>query len=194
MKLISLISVGLIPFSLAAPPLIPTDCVNSSSDVKRNRSLNRIAITTTMNTGVGTGIPGIKPPIALMMELSTVGVAPPLIQYAMDRPHVYRIRVAIIGCILKIATRLPLNDPKIIATMQENANASSTVPTEIDDPAFSTFTNTLPAIAAAAPTLISCPPQAAVTIVMPMARITSSLAPLMIVMILPDRTALPSLL
>jgi hypothetical protein len=35
-----------------------------------------------MRTGVGIGIPGINPPIALMIGLSTVGVAPPLIQYA----------------------------------------------------------------------------------------------------------------
>ena len=34
----------------------------------------------TIRIGVGIGMPGIKLPIALMMELETVGVAPPLIQ------------------------------------------------------------------------------------------------------------------
>ena len=84
----SFMNVALIPFNLAALPFIPTDCVSSSSDVNLNRSLKTIAIATTIRTGVGTGIPGIKLPIADMMGLATVGVAPPFIQYAMDLPHV----------------------------------------------------------------------------------------------------------
>ena len=43
------------------------------------------------------GIPGIKPPSAPSSELSTLGVAPPFIQYAIGRPAVNRIRDAIIG-------------------------------------------------------------------------------------------------
>ena len=76
----SLIKVELIPLSRAALPLIPTDCVKSSKDVKWNTSLNMIATIITMITGVGIGIPGIKLPIALIIELETVGVAPPFIQ------------------------------------------------------------------------------------------------------------------
>ena len=193
-KLSSLINVVLIPFSFAALSLIPTACVISRRDVNRKTSAKMIAMMITISTGVGIGTPGMKPPHAEMMGLSTVGVAPPLIQYAIDRPQVYRINVAIMGCILNIATRDPLNAPKIIATTHAARKARTTVPPPISEADFSIFTNTLPAIAAAAPTLISCPPQAAVTRVIPIARIASSLAPLMMVIRFPERTAFPSIL
>ena len=76
----SLMNVALIPFNLAALPLIPTDWVRSSSEVNLTTSLNTIAMVTTIRTGVGMGIPGIKLPIAEMMGLEIVGVAPPFIQ------------------------------------------------------------------------------------------------------------------
>ena len=80
--------VELIPFSLAALPLMPTDCVSSSREVNLKSSLNTIAMAITMSTGVGTGIPGMKLPMADMIGELKVGVAPPLIQYAMDLPQV----------------------------------------------------------------------------------------------------------
>ena len=80
MKESSLIHVALIPFSFAALSLIPTACVNSRREVNLNSRPKMIAIMITINTGVGIGIPGIKLPHALMMGLSTDGVAPPLIQ------------------------------------------------------------------------------------------------------------------
>ena len=83
-----MIPVALMPFSLAALPLMPTDCVNSSREVKWNTSRKMTAVVATMMTGVGIGMPGMKLPIAVMIGLPTVGVAPPLIQYAMERPHV----------------------------------------------------------------------------------------------------------
>ena len=52
---------------------------------------------------------------------------------------------------------------------------------------------TLPAIAMVAPTLMSCPPEEAVTSVMPMARMTSSEALSSTEMILPLSTGLPKL-
>ena len=52
---------------------------------------------------------------------------------------------------------------------------------------------TLPAMAMAAPTEMSCPPEEAVTRVMPMARITSSEALSRTEMILPLSTGLPRL-
>ena len=52
---------------------------------------------------------------------------------------------------------------------------------------------TEPATAMVAPTEISCPPEAAVTRVIPMARITSSEALFKMVMRLPERTGSPSL-
>ena len=96
----------------------------------------------------------------------------------MLRPQVKRIRVAIMGWMLKIETRLPLKAPNSMATRQHMTNPPSTVRGEMAPPLFSTLTNTLPAIAASAPTEMSCPPDAAVTSVMPMERMTSSDAPL----------------
>ena len=43
------------------------------------------------------GIHGIKPPTAARSGFEMVGVAPPFIQYAMDRPAENSISVAIIG-------------------------------------------------------------------------------------------------
>ena len=57
----------------------------------------------------------------------------------------------------------------------------------------STRSTTLPAMAMAEPTEISCPPEAAVTSVMPMARMTSSEALSRMVMRLPVRTRSPRL-
>ena len=48
--------------------------------MKRKISPKTIPTRITIRIGVGTGIPGMKLPMALMMGLSTVGVAPPLIQ------------------------------------------------------------------------------------------------------------------
>ena len=57
-----------------------------------------------------------------------------------------------------------------------------------------TLRTTLPATAIVAPTLISCPPEADVTSVMPMASIASSEALSRIVMMLPEITISPALL
>ena len=84
-----------------------------------------------MSTGVGIGTPGIILPIPSIMGLATLGVALPLIQYAIDRPQVNNISVAIIGCILNTATSVPLNAPKIIATTHAKRNAARTSPPEI---------------------------------------------------------------
>ena len=72
---------------------------------------------------VCTGTPGIKLPMALMMGFSIVGVAPPLIQYAILRPQVKRISVAIIGWMPKTETSVPLKEPKTMATAQQARNA-----------------------------------------------------------------------
>ena len=57
----------------------------------------------------------------------------------------------------------------------------------------STRSVTLPAMAMVAPTLMSCPPEAAVTSVMPMARMASSEALSRMVMRLPESTGSPAL-
>ena len=111
----------------------------------------------------------------------------------MLRPQVKRISVAIMGWILKNDTSEPLNAPKAMATAQQARNAPSTV-RMVMSPPLRTFTKTLPAMAARAPTEISCPPEAAVTSVMPMERMTSSDAPLRIEMRLPCSTGSPLLL
>ena len=64
-----------------------------------------------------------------------------------------------------------------MATRQHIAKPPMTVSGEMALPLFRTLTNTLPAIAARAPTEMSCPPEAAVTSVMPIERMTSSDAP-----------------
>ena len=59
---------------------MPTVCIYSLRVVVRKMAAKRILIRITIRMGVGTGIPGIKLPIAVMIGLETVGVAPPLIQ------------------------------------------------------------------------------------------------------------------
>ena len=80
------------------------------------------------------------------------------------------------GWILKYATSTPLNAPKSIATTQAIRKATIMGACKVSGLELvphSTRRITLPAIAMAAPTLISCPPDAAVTSVMPIARIAS---------------------
>ena len=68
------------PFSRAAPSFTPTDSVYSRSVVKRKISARSIPTRITPKMGVGTGIPGMVMPMALMIGLSTWGVALPTIQ------------------------------------------------------------------------------------------------------------------
>ena len=115
----------------------------------------------------------------------------------MERPAVKRIRVATMGCILKYATSVPLNAPKsiaaIAATIKPTIIGACKVSGRVSVPQ-STLSSTLPLMAIAAPTLISCPREAAVTSVMPIASIASS-EPLSIMEIkLPERTGKPALL
>ena len=81
-----------------------------------------------MNTGVGTGIPGMKFPkypnlVSLIEMLSLL-----LIHAAMERPAVNRMSVATIGWILKYATRAPLNAPNRADTITQRMNAPMRVP------------------------------------------------------------------
>ena len=75
-----LMSVGLMPLSRAAPSLMPTDWMYSRRLVtlKIRNSISPIRITAKI--GVGTGMPGMVFPMALMMPLLSCGVASPLIQ------------------------------------------------------------------------------------------------------------------
>ena len=94
-----------------------------------------------------------------------------LIHAAIERPAVNKISVATIGWILKYATNTPLNTPQSIAAIHPTKNA-----TIIGAPLepLSIRSTTLPLTAIVAPTLISWPPEAAVTKVIPIARIASS--------------------
>ena len=95
----------------------------------------------------------------------------------MPRPAVNKINVATIGWMLSFATKNPLKAP-------HNAEANSAATTPKASGAANASTDTFPpdniwqqtaaATAITAPTLISCPPEAAVTNVMPPANITSS--------------------
>jgi len=80
------------------------------------------------------------------------------------------------GWILKMATSTPLKAPKSMATTQAMRNATIMGAWRVPSPPCPTNTRriTEPAMATAAPTLMSCPPQAAVTRVMPMAKIATS--------------------
>ena len=129
-----------------------------------------------MKKGVGIGIPGIYPPKYPNDGSLMIGSSLLLIHAAIERPAVNSISVATIGCILKYATKIPLNAPKSIATTHAKRNA--TIIGALSILVLSSFLRTLritlPAIAIAAPTLISCPPEAAVTSVIPIARMASS--------------------
>ena len=88
-----------------------------------------------------------------------------------------------------------MNAPKSIATTHATRNATMIGACSVSGRAFLPHsTRRMPAIAIAAPTLISCPPEAAVTSVMPIARIASSEPLLIMSMIKPDSTGLPALL
>ena len=97
------------------------------------------------------------------------------------------------GWMRKKETSEPLNAPNTMATAQQARKAAMTEGT-VTVPLLRIFTNTLPAMAARAPTEMSWPPAAAVTSVMPMERMTSSDAPLRMEIRLPCRTGSPRLL
>ena len=140
------------------------------------------------------GIPGIKPP-----KYAKLGDAVGLItgrvllfiHAAMERPAVYIISVATMGCILKYATNVPLKAPKSIHTMQLTKKA--TIIGAWSCAGFGSLPHrtrsiALPPIAITAPTDISCPPDAAVTSVIPIASIASSEPESSIVIRYPDNT------
>ena len=102
-KVRNLINAGFKPFSLEELSLIPTACVYSPRFVNfKTNTVTRIHAAA-MKTGVGIGIPGMKPPNTAKDGSLTIGSSLLLIQAAMERPAVYRIRVATIGWILKYA-------------------------------------------------------------------------------------------
>ena len=81
------------------------------------------------------------------------------------------------GWILKYATSTPLKAPNSIAATHATRNATIMGACRVSGLELvphRTLKITLPAMAMVAPTLISCPPEAAVTSVMPMAKIASS--------------------
>ena len=95
------------------------------------------------------------------------------------------------GWIRKTATSVPLKSLKRIVARQQSRKPKITLVGVMLPMPWSTLTNTAPEIAPTAPTEISCPPQAAVTSVMPMAMMASSLALSMMLMRLPVRTMFP---
>ena len=140
--------------------LIPTDCAYSLKLVNfRTKAIIPMQIAV-MNTGVGTGIPGMKLPkypkrTSLIEMLSLL-----LIHAAIERPAVKRISVATIGCILKNATRAPLKAPNKAETTTQRRNAqmitTANFPPDIFGEHPLTILNTVePAIAIVAPTEIS---------------------------------------
>ena len=112
----------------------------------------------------------------------------------MDRPQLKRISVAIMGWIRNTETNVPLNSINMIVPRQQTMIPRMTEPSVMLLPPFSTFTKKLPAMAPTAPTEISCPPQAAVTSVIPMEIIARALALSMMLIRLPLSTELPLLL
>ena len=104
-------------------------------------------------------------------------ICPFVTSCAIPLPAVYRINVATIGWIPRFATRNPLNAPQRPATMIAAimANAMEFISVSVDTcPPDNIWQHTEAATAITAPTLISCPPDAAVTKVIPIATITSS--------------------
>ena len=96
-KVRNLINAGFKPFSLEELSLIPTAYVYSPRFVNfKTNTVTRIHAAA-MKTGVGIGIPGMKPPNTAKVASLTIGSSLLLIQAAMERPAVYRIRVATIG-------------------------------------------------------------------------------------------------
>ena len=76
-----------------------------------------------------------------------------------------------------MATNTPLNNPQSIPTTHATKNATITGAANsvgLATPPQSTLSIAEPAMAIVAPTEISCPPDAAVTSVIPIARIASS--------------------
>ena len=89
-----------------------------------------------------------------------------------------------------------MNAPRSIDTTTHARNATiigAWSAAGLTSPPQRTLRTTLPATAIVAPTLISCPPEADVTSVMPMASIASSEALSRIVMMLPEITISPAL-
>ena len=78
----------------------------------------------TINTVVGIGIPGMKPPKYENFGSGTIGSSLLFIHAAIERPAVKRISVAIMGCILKIDTRRPLKAPHNIPTRHATRKAT----------------------------------------------------------------------
>ena len=114
----------------------------------------------TMNTVVGTGIPGITPPKYLNVLPGTIGRRLKLIQAAICRPAVNSMRVAIIGWILKYDTSIPLKAPHSIPTITATRNATKIGAFRVSGLASDpqrTRSIAEPAIAIVAPTEISCP-------------------------------------
>ena len=149
-----------------------------------------------MKIGVGTGIPGRKVPAYLKDMSFIMGSWLLLIQAAMERPAVNIIRVATMGWILKYATKVPLKAPKRAVTTMPTRTARNRGiwrVSAVTCPPQTIRRMTLPAMAIVAPTEISCPPEDAVTRVIPIARITSSEALSSTEMMFPLSTGLPRL-
>src|SRR5512137_733218 len=106
-----------------------------------------------------------------------MGDSLPSIMKAMDLPAVNRMSVATIGWTLNIDTRDPLNAPMMIPTTQLARKPAAMVSHVMSPARRRTWTNTADVMAAATPTLMSCPREDAVTRVIPIARMTSSEAP-----------------
>ena len=76
---------------------MPTDWVYSRRVVNFITRAMIIMQAMAMNTGVGMGMPGMKPPNTAKVGSLSTGSLLPLTQAAMERPAVYIMRVATMG-------------------------------------------------------------------------------------------------
>ena len=123
-KLKNLMNAGFNPFKRDELSLMPTACVYNPRFVNFITSAITMTHANAIKNGVGIGIPGINPPKYPKEGSLITGSSLLLIHAAIERPAVYRINVATIGCILNPATNIPLNAPKSIATTQLTRNAT----------------------------------------------------------------------
>ena len=119
---------GFRPFSLEELALIPTACVYNPRFVYFSANAVSSTQISIMNTGVGIRIPGINPPYIPKDSSLITGSSLLLIHAAMERPAVNKISVAIIGWILNLETKIPLNAPHNIAATQATKTQRSPVP------------------------------------------------------------------
>lgn len=108
---IKMIFVEFSPNKRLALGLIPTLSIYNFVAVLFKNNVAKMTTMIATRIGVGTGICGRNPPKYLKLSTLTYKLFPPVINYAIPRPAVNKIKVATIGWIFIFATKNPFHIP-----------------------------------------------------------------------------------